>query len=58
MNEGFLAVEQLFGASLLYHRHLRRSVLCGRGLCATNNQGLVVDGVYTSMRNNATRPTR
>ena len=50
MNEGCVAVEHLNGSHRLYRRHLRRSVLCGRGVCAATNHALVVDGMYTSMQ--------
>lgn len=49
LNEGCVAVEHLRGFVLQHPRHLRRTVLCRRGFCATPNHAIVVDGVYTSM---------
>lgn len=50
VNEGCIAIEHLSGALLQHRRHLRRRVLCGRGVCATPNHALIVDGEWTSMR--------
>ncbi len=51
MFEGCVAVEHLKKTRFLQHPiHLRRSVLCHDGFCATPNHALIVDGVWTSMR--------
>lgn len=49
-NEGCVAVEHLEGFVLQHRTHLLRSVLCSSGFCATPNHGIIVDGVYTSMK--------
>lgn len=48
--EGCVAVEHLDGYILQHGTHLLRPVLCSRGFCATPNHGIIVDGVYTSMK--------
>lgn len=50
-NEGCVAVEHLDGYEKQYARNLWRSVLCYRGFCATPNHAIIMNGKYTSLRN-------
>lgn len=50
VNEGCVAIEHLQGYALQHSSHLWRPVYCTRGICATKHHALIVDGVYTSMK--------
>lgn len=50
LNEGCVAVEHLRGATVQHASPLLRQTLCSRGFCATPNHGLIVDGIWTSMK--------
>lgn len=51
VNEGCVAIEHLSGYTLQHPEHLVRPVLCAEGFCATPNHAIIVEGVWTSMKN-------